>query len=61
MADAKHEAYNALFTEIARQASSEEISKFHEPDQARIIRDLALAFRYASGGAQPGAVVVESK
>lgn len=59
MALASDKARAALFAEIERQVKAVEASGFAENAQAVIVRDLALAFRYAYGGNQPGAVTVE--
>jgi hypothetical protein len=59
MAVGAEEAKGAIYTEIKRQVGAIEQSGWREKDQAVILRDLALAFRYASGGQQPGGVAIE--
>lgn len=59
--ESKSAAYNAIFEEIERQLKSEELNQYTAHDQAKIVRDLALAFRYASGGAQPGGGAVDGR
>lgn len=61
MSEAKTAAYTAVLEEIERQAKAVNSSGMNERLCAEMIRDLALAFRYLAGGAQPGSVVVESK
>ena len=58
MAD-RYSAQAALFASIEKLA--EEASKFGVPNGAPALRDLALAYRYAAGGAQPGSVTTVSK
>jgi hypothetical protein len=48
----------ALLEEIQRQADKLSSSNLNTPGQARVARDLALAFRYAIGGPQPGGVAI---
>ena len=48
-----------LYEEISRQVAEIKDSNANVKEQAAVVRDLALAFRYAAGGTQPGAVVVE--
>lgn len=59
MAVAADEARSAIYAEIKRQVAAVEGSGWAEKDQAVVIRDLALAFRYTYGGQQPGGVVLE--
>ena len=55
MSENKIQAQDALFAEICRIAQSDELKEHYVPKQAEILVDLALAYRYAAGGAQPGA------
>jgi hypothetical protein len=50
----KDEAQNAIFAEIARQIAEIEGERMQGPTQASTIQRLALAYRYAAGGQQPG-------
>lgn len=54
------EAYNALLKEIARQTEAISSHDFGPMDEATLVRDLALAFRYAAGGPQPGTPALSS-
>lgn len=53
LGDAKDAIYTAIYEVI------EESKNQHAPLRAQIVRDAALAFRYVSGGQQPGGVVLE--
>lgn len=48
----------ALYIEVKRQTEALAASGWAEDVQAVVVRDLALAFRYAAGGSQPGSVTV---
>lgn len=47
------DAQNAIFEEISRQVPEVE-NLPNRASKARVIQDLALAYRYAAGGSQPG-------
>lgn len=53
--DAKLQTQKALFDEIKQQAETLKDKSGPGDLRARAIRDLALAYRYAAGGPQPGA------
>jgi hypothetical protein len=59
MAIGSDEARSALYAEIKRQVGAIQESGWREKDQAAILRDLALAYRYTSGGQQPGGVTID--
>lgn len=52
------DARAALYIEVKRQVEALSAAGYPENTQAEIVRDLALAFRYAAGGSQPGSVTV---
>ena len=54
---AKEEAFTAIFTEI--KTIIDELDGYAVHDRATILQSLALSYRYASGGAQPGSATVE--
>jgi hypothetical protein len=59
---ANHRAtYDALMIEIARQVEKIQSQNINVLAQAETVRDLALAFRYAAGGQQPGGSTVVEK
>ena len=53
----KEDAYEAIFVEI--KAVIGEMDGYGPHDRAKVLQSLAIAYRYASGGAQPGSVTVE--
>jgi hypothetical protein len=55
----QREAMEALFTAIATAAEQVNGSGLNAASKARAIADIAVAYRYVSGGAQPGSVSVE--
>jgi len=57
--EARGEAQEALMKEITRQVSALTGKTGHVGVLASVVRDFALAYRYASGGPQPGSVTVE--
>ena len=60
MATTKEEAQDALFAEIKRQIENLGQSNAGNASyQSNALRDIALAYRYAAGGAQPGSLTVE--
>ena len=58
--DAKAEAQLALFGKIKEQAETVASANMNVSSRSASLRDLALAYRYAAGGQQPGAVTVEN-
>lgn len=54
----KDQAQEALFEKITAEVNDINQST-NRLNRAAILRDLALAYRYASGGSQPGSVIVE--
>lgn len=63
MTEGKHmgqrEAQAELFTAIEAHAKAIASATLNAGSKARALSDLALAYRYAAGGAQPGSVTVE--
>ena len=53
---AKDEAQNALFEQIRVQTEAVGKSSVPAASKATALRNLALAYRYAAGGQQPGGV-----
>lgn len=60
MASTQTATQEAIFADIRRVLESGDIAKQGAFRQGEIIRELALAFRYAAGGPQPGSVNVEN-
>ncbi|WP_183092920.1 hypothetical protein [Nocardioides stalactiti] len=54
------DAHKALLMEITRQVEAIKSHDFGPIHEAELVRDLALAFRYTSGGPQPGTPVAPS-
>lgn len=54
----KDQAQEALFEKISAEVKDINQST-NRLNRAAILRDLALAYRYASGASQPGSVTVE--
>jgi hypothetical protein len=55
----KESAQAALYAAVEKLA--EAAVDYNGPVGAAMLRDAAIAYRAAAGGAQPGSVVVESK
>lgn len=55
----KNEAWEAIYTQVARLANGLENSTYNDDMQCAMLRDLAVAFRLAAGGSQPGSSVVD--
>lgn len=53
------DALTALFTLITNTANELDKSGVHVSSRATAARDLALAYRHALGGPQPGGVTVQ--
>lgn len=53
------DALVAVWTLIEAAAKGVEASGVHATNKAAAARDLALAYRYAAGGQQPGGVTIE--
>lgn len=53
------DAMEAVYKEIARQASTLEAGVGQTTGKAAAVRDLAMAYRFLTGGQQPGGVVLE--
>lgn len=53
--DTKNDAPQAIFNEIIRLTARIESKGLQTPTGASVIEQLARAYRYAAGGAQPGA------
>lgn len=56
---AKIDTQNVLFDVIAKAVTELDTSGVHISSKADALRDLALAYRYASGGQQPGAITIQ--
>lgn len=50
----------AVLKEIQRQVEALEGESYNAAAAAAVVRNLALAYRYAAGGQQPGGVALES-
>ena len=60
MADPKGEAQNAIFEGITRVAGELEAKHAYQPQNAaEVLVRLALAYRHAAGGPQPGSPTTE--
>lgn len=53
MSDHQVDAQEALFQQITRVATNDRLEAHNLHVQATILRDLALAYRFAAGGPQP--------
>lgn len=58
-AGTQSDAITALFAAITKSTNALAASGVHETNKASALRDLALAYRYAAGGQQPGGVHIE--
>ena len=56
----KEDAQHALFTAIAKAVGDLEELGYDPTVRAEALESLALAYRYAAGGAQPGASAIPS-
>jgi len=57
--DAKNKAQLAVFAAIEKEAADVDAANVNSGTKAAIVRDLALAYRFAAGGSQPGSIHVE--
>ena len=57
---AQDEALTAIFTAITKTVKDLEADGYPASARAEALESLALAYRYARGGAQPGASVIPS-
>jgi hypothetical protein len=59
MTNAKDEAQTALFEAIAAHAEAVKSANMHPGPRAQALASLALAYRLAAGGPQPGGITVK--
>lgn len=57
--DVRTAAVTALMQSISKSVEALDSATLETADKARVLRDLALAYRFAAGGTQPGSAVIE--